>query len=292
MYGNQQTQVLTRTMPSSWNPPLYLTPVMRICNSSSHVSHSRSQEYRSINKIPCSPTLLKTEHIPFSNRWSILISQDTCRQKMLSNWPWPTAQFISWGWIRLASICKENYISHAGLSVIACVYCPFCLYFDTSSSVYLYFDRWTFSTEKCFTNFHLFCRESSRALSTTPGLWTCDEGLSTLKNLSLTSTESFRAELRNKFNITIHFHYTRWNVYNQMTTKNTMPSYVSDVPKCNFHSEIYLSNLLCDLGSLGKAQWHRLVACSTQACSSQIRYMSNSTKITRMLRRQCCLACR
>ena len=108
-----------------------------------------------------------------------------------------------------------------------------------------------------FYTFDLFCRESSLALSTTPGLWTCVEDLSTLKNLSLTSTESYKTEPRNKFN-TIHINPIR-SV--QSDTMSVIPSYVPNVPKCNFHSEIYLSNIcLIGKGTLTSI-FYRLIAC-------------------------------
>ena len=219
-------------MPSSWNPPLHLTPVMPVywylqfpCQSfpvpGPHDEHKQDS------------WLTHTKHRTqsYSKRWSILISQDTCRQRMLSNWPWHTAQFISWAWIRLTSICKENYISHGYQSMRVCVLSMLSITLTTEN-----FPRKCVSHIWSFAGNHHGCGQLLPVSG--PASRAC-------QHWQICCLPQQRAPKLSHATNPIQFTFTPWDeVYNQMILKHyACETILCSQPKCNFHSEIYLSNL-------------------------------------------------
>ena len=157
---------------------------------------------------------------------------------MLSNWPWHTAQFISWAWIRLTRICKENCTSHDYQSLHVCVL--------SILSVLWYFLSVTLTTDNFPQKYVLHIWSLLQGIIT--GAVNYSRSLDLRRGL--VNIEKFVAYLNRELQnwATQQVQYTSTpldKVYNQWY-KNTMPvipSYVPNVPKCSSHAEIYLSNL-------------------------------------------------
>ena len=179
-------QVLTRTMPSSWNPPLYLTPVMPAywylqfpCQSFLVPGLQKHKQDSLLTRPPetLNVTLFQSVidphfpgYLPPKDVVQLALAYSTVYQLGLDQVRW--------------DLQRKLYFTGWAISHCMCVLSlPSVLWYFLLVASLL----WPLNIfQGCFTHSNFFCRESSQALSTTRGLWTCVEDSSTLKNLSLT----------------------------------------------------------------------------------------------------------